>query len=82
MVFRHPNVLKMYGYFHDDTKIYLMLEYAARGELYKMLCDAKRFSEKRSAKVYYHFFWVEHIVIGLTVNSILPLSHSQKVDTV
>ena len=33
---RHPNVLQMYGYFHDDKRIYLILEFAPRGELYKV----------------------------------------------
>ena len=32
---RHPNVLRLYGYFHDATRIYLILEFAAKGELYK-----------------------------------------------
>ena len=32
---RHPNVLRMYGYFYDDRRIFLILEYAPRGELYK-----------------------------------------------
>lgn len=31
----HGNILRMYGYFHDDKRIYLMLEYAPGGELYK-----------------------------------------------
>ncbi len=30
----HPNILKLYGYFDDEEKIYLILEYAAWGELY------------------------------------------------
>lgn len=25
---RHPNILRMYGFFHDDARIYLILEYA------------------------------------------------------
>ena len=41
----------MYGYFWDDKKIYLLLEYAAKGELYDHLTKAKRFSEKQSAEV-------------------------------
>ncbi len=27
----------MYGYFFDETRIYLILEYAANGEMYKFL---------------------------------------------
>lgn len=34
---RHPNILRLYGYFYDATRVYLILEYAARGELYKEL---------------------------------------------
>lgn len=34
---RHPNILRLYGYFYDSTRVYLILEYAARGELYKEL---------------------------------------------
>lgn len=29
---RHPNILRMYGYFHDNSHIYLILEYAPRGK--------------------------------------------------
>jgi|Transcript_1937 aurora kinase len=46
---RHPNILRLYGYFYDSSRVYLILEYAARGELYKELQKRKRFSEKRSA---------------------------------
>ena len=48
---RHPNVLRLYGYFYDEERVYLILEYAARGELYKELTSApnKRFSEDRAA---------------------------------
>ncbi|KAK0424313.1 hypothetical protein QR680_008605 [Steinernema hermaphroditum] len=48
---RHPNVLRMYHYFHDEKKIYLVLEFAARGELYKDLQKCGRFSEERAAKL-------------------------------
>lgn len=27
----HPNVLRLYGWFHDDERIFLILEYAFRG---------------------------------------------------
>jgi len=47
---KHPNILRMYNYFHDDKKIYLILEYALNGELFKELQKAKRFSDSRTAK--------------------------------
>jgi len=46
---KHPNILCMYGYFYDDTRVYLILEYAAGGELYHDLKKNKRFDEKRAA---------------------------------
>ncbi|GLJ16487.1 hypothetical protein SUGI_0281320 [Cryptomeria japonica] len=46
---RHPNILRLYGYFYDKSRVYLVLEYAAKGELYKELRRCKYFSEKRSA---------------------------------
>jgi serine/threonine protein kinase len=47
---RHPNILRLYGYFYDQTRIYLILEFAAKGELYKELQKNGSFDEKRSAK--------------------------------
>lgn len=34
---RHSNILRMYGYFHDETRIYLILEYAPGGTLFSKL---------------------------------------------
>jgi len=44
---RHPNIVRMFGYFHDDTRVYLILEYASNGELYKLLLEQpnKHFDE-------------------------------------
>mmetsp|Transcript_27141 Transcript_27141/g.51297 ORF Transcript_27141/g.51297 Transcript_27141/m.51297 type:complete len:359 (-) Transcript_27141:338-1414(-) len=46
---RHPNILRLYGYFYDENRVYLILEYAARGELYKELQKERTFSEQRAA---------------------------------
>lgn len=35
MFSNHPNILKMYGFFSDDKKIYLLLELATNGCLFK-----------------------------------------------
>ena len=48
---RHPNILRMYGWFHDESRIYLILEYACYGELYKKLRKAGRFDEKTASTV-------------------------------
>jgi len=47
---RNDNILRLYGYFFDQTRIYLILEFAAKGELYKELQKCGKFDEKRSAK--------------------------------
>lgn len=47
---RHPNIVRLYGYFYDSTRIYLIVEYAAQGELFKELRDADRFDEHTAAK--------------------------------
>lgn len=47
---RHKNVLRLFGYFHDENRVYLILEYASKGELYKELQRASRFSEPRAAE--------------------------------
>lgn len=50
---RHNNILRLYGYFYDKTRVYLILEYAPRGELYKELQKHTRFPEPRAANVCY-----------------------------
>jgi serine/threonine protein kinase len=50
---RHPNVLRLYGYFHDEKRIFLMLEFAGKGELYKQLSKRGSFSESRSSRYIY-----------------------------
>lgn len=48
---RHPNILRMYGFFHDESRIYLILEYAPKGTLFTCLKQQPNncFSEKISA---------------------------------
>lgn len=47
---RNQNILRMYGYFYDHKRIYLILEYSPGGELYKKLTSKGRFSERVSAR--------------------------------
>ncbi|CAH1779539.1 unnamed protein product [Owenia fusiformis] len=64
---RHQHILRLYGYFYDNTRVYLILEYAPRGELYKELQKCNRFEEKRTA-TYIH-----------QLASALQYCHSKKV---
>ena len=81
---RHNHILKLYGYFYDQSRVYLILEYAAQGELYKKLQKLGRFDEERSATVSHCF------TMGLKVSSLcvqyvrqladaLKYCHSKKV---
>jgi len=46
---RHPNILRLYGYFYDDTRVYMILEYAPKGELYTLLKNVGRFDNEQAA---------------------------------
>jgi len=48
---RHSNILRLYNYFHDERRVYLMLEMAPGGELYAKLKSGRQrfFSEARAA---------------------------------
>jgi len=46
----HPNILKLYGYFYDERRVFIILEYAKGGELYKHLKAKKRFDEDTAVK--------------------------------
>ncbi|XP_067412564.1 aurora kinase C-like isoform X3 [Emydura macquarii macquarii] len=46
---QHPNILRFYNYFHDKKRVYLILEYAPRGELYKELQKCGHFDEQKTA---------------------------------
>ena len=46
----HPPTHPPTSYFYDDKRIYLILEYAPHGELYKHLCNQGRFSDRQSAQ--------------------------------
>lgn len=49
----HPNILHLYGYFHDAKRVYLILEYTAKGELFRHLKNSGTFSDSRTA-LYIH----------------------------
>jgi serine/threonine protein kinase len=47
---RHPNITRLFGYFHNDKNIYLIVEYAARGCLFLALRDEGRFDGPTAAR--------------------------------
>eukprot|EP01138_Halocafeteria_seosinensis_P013741 gb/GECG01014032.1/.p1 GENE.gb/GECG01014032.1/~~gb/GECG01014032.1/.p1 ORF type:complete len:288 (+),score=32.97 gb/GECG01014032.1/:1-864(+) len=46
----HPNCLRLFGYFHDENKVYLVLEYANGGSVSDHLRKLGRFSEEMAAR--------------------------------
>ncbi|RGB43841.1 kinase-like domain-containing protein [Rhizophagus diaphanus] len=46
---RHGNILRLYGYFRDKHYVYLVLEYAEKGELYMLLQRDSPFTEHKAA---------------------------------
>lgn len=49
----HENCLALYGWFQDDQNVYLIVEYAAYGELYKLLTKMKRIDNKLASYYIY-----------------------------
>lgn len=47
---RHPNILRFYGHFHDSKRVFLILEFAGKGELYKHLRRESKFPEWKAAQ--------------------------------
>ncbi|XP_009887773.1 PREDICTED: aurora kinase B-like [Charadrius vociferus] len=48
---RHPNILRLYNHFHDQQRVFLILEYAPRGDLFKELQCYQRLDTTRTATV-------------------------------
>ena len=46
---RHPNIVKLFYSFHDNEKLYLVLEYIPGGELFQQLAKQKFLNETVSA---------------------------------
>jgi aurora kinase len=46
----HLNIIRLFGHFHDTKRVFLILEFAFQGELYKHLRKEQRFPEWKAAK--------------------------------
>lgn len=52
---RYFNILRFFGYFYDSIRVYFILEYVLKGELYKELIKNERFDEKILVNVSFFF---------------------------
>ncbi|KAK3825136.1 MAG: kinase-like domain-containing protein [Benniella sp.] len=50
---KHKHILRLDTFFHDKTRVFLVLEYAPQGELYKKLRKVQRFPEWQASKYIY-----------------------------
>mmetsp|Transcript_33286 Transcript_33286/g.46107 ORF Transcript_33286/g.46107 Transcript_33286/m.46107 type:complete len:264 (-) Transcript_33286:390-1181(-) len=57
--FAHPNVINLIATFNDTERIYLLTEYSSRGDLFKNLVNANRFSDSTAR------FYAANVIIGL-----------------
>ena len=48
----HPNVIKMYEYFEDDKRVYLITELCKGGELFDMICSKDYMQEDEAAQIF------------------------------
>lgn len=46
----HPNIAKLYGYFHDKNKCYMLMEFLPNGELFKLLDRNGPFNDITASK--------------------------------
>ncbi|RNA42915.1 Aurora kinase, partial [Brachionus plicatilis] len=54
---KHPNIISFYGWFHDNNKIYFILEFASGGNLYKLIKSGDRIEEKKAATYILQICW-------------------------
>lgn len=47
----HPNVIRMYGYFDDQTNIYIIMEVALGGQLFKHIKKGSPIPEPKIAMI-------------------------------
>lgn len=48
----HPNVIKMYEYFEDEKRVYLITELCKGGELFDMICSKDYMQEDEAAQIF------------------------------
>ncbi|PIO71720.1 hypothetical protein TELCIR_06374 [Teladorsagia circumcincta] len=57
---RHPNILRLKNYFHDERRVYIILECANGGDLYSRLKKKGRLEEPEAAR---YLLGIQHLVL-------------------
>ena len=48
----HPNIIKIFEIFEDDTEYYIVMEYCQGGELYEKIKSKTIFTESESVQIF------------------------------
>ena len=48
----HPNIVKTYEFFEESGKIYIVMEYCSKGDLFDYLKVHKKLSEEEAKRIY------------------------------
>lgn len=65
---KHSNILRMYGYFYDKQRIYIVLEYATRCGMFEILQRYRRFDEEKTAT---YIFQVSRALYYMHKNNVI-----------
>lgn len=52
----HPNIVKLYGLFHDVQHVYLVMEYCSGGHLFGLMRERRQFEEGQVMRVLGNLF--------------------------
>lgn len=50
-IMKHPNIIRFHYLLEDQEKLYMLLEYASNGDLYKVIAKRGKVSEKTACKI-------------------------------
>ena len=63
----HPHIVKLYNHFEDDDNLYLIMQFASKGQLYSLLKKQSRFDQRTTAQ------YMREIISGVKyLHSFLP----------
>lgn len=65
---KHKHIIRMYGYFYDKERVYLVLEYATQGGLFEYLRRVRTFDEKQAAN---YIFQVSKAIFYMHINNVI-----------
>lgn len=52
----HPNIVRIFEFFEDSKRLYIVMEYCAGGELFGQIVKRQNFSEGQAAQIMYQLF--------------------------